>query len=104
MFIAVLILFSISFICIYLDYRSNVSLYKQVIEIEAIEDSGEAISDEQQAVLEEWESKNILFDPDKEALQKKIEIMSKGTYLEVIESEKGIVRMMHTDIFYPKKY
>jgi uncharacterized protein len=89
---------------VYLDYRSDLSLKTEATLIESSEGAGEELTDEQTAVLEKWKAKNELFDPDQETLQKKIEVMSSGTYFEIIESEKEWVRSGHTDWLYGRVF
>jgi len=85
----------------YHDYRTNISLQKEVAKIETILQSGEAITEDQQATMDKWDSKNIMNKPKPEALQKKIETMGQGSYVEIIKSEKEWVRSGHTEFFYP---
>jgi len=104
MFIAVAILLILSTLMPYLDYKNDVSLHKQVTEINAIKEKGQELTEEQTVIFEEWKIKDAFIHPDQETLQKKIETMSKGTYFEIIKSEKDWVRSGHTEWFYKKGF
>ena len=54
--------------------------------------------------MEKWNSKNSMLNPDHETLQKTIETISKGTYLQIIKSEKKWVHFAHTELFYSKAF
>lgn len=104
MIIASLLLLLITLFLSYREYSANVSLHKQVTKIEASQKSGKEITEEQQAILKEWDSKNIMNNPDIKALHEKIETMSSGTYFEIVKSEKEWVRDGHTALFYPRLF
>lgn len=104
MFIAVMVLLILSTLIPYIDYKNDESLHKQVTEINAIKEKGQELTDEQTAVLEDWKIKDAFIHPDLETLQKKIETMRKGTYFEIIKSQKKWVKEMHTLWFYEKGF
>lgn len=104
MVIAVSVLLFVSVLISYKDYNENVLLKEKVTKIERLKDSKVELNDEQQATLEKWKSKNSMISPDLETLQKTIETISKGTYIQIIQSEKKWVHFAHTELFYTKAF
>ena len=88
----------------YLDYMNDVALYNETIEINDIKNSGQELTEEQQNILDKWKKEESFTNPEHETLQKNIEIMSKGTYFEIIDFNKDWLQEMHTVWFYSKGF
>ncbi|MBN2411227.1 DUF418 domain-containing protein [candidate division KSB1 bacterium] len=104
LFIAVLILLILYTLRPYIDYKNDIAMYNQVVELTEIKNTGKELTEEQQSILDKWEKKKSFNNPDHETLQKNIEIVSKGTYFEIIDFNKDWVQEMHTIWFYNKGF
>lgn len=104
MLIAFAIIFIIYTIKPFREYRHDVALHKQIMEINQIEATGQKLTDEQQSALDEWKMKEDLNVPSQETLQKEIEIMTKGTYYEIIKFNKVGTQERHMIWFYDKGF
>jgi uncharacterized protein len=88
----------------YMDYKNDVALYNQVVEINAIKNQDQELTDNQQSILEKWKEKESFVNPDRERLQKTIKTISTGTYFEIIDFNKDWVLEMHSVWFYEKGF
>lgn len=88
----------------YMDYKNDVALYNQVVEINKIKNQGQELTEEQQSILDKWKEKKSFNNPDRESLQKTIKTMSTGTYFEIIDFNKDWLLEMHTVWFYEKGF
>jgi uncharacterized protein len=104
MFIVVSVLLILYTLRPYVDYKNDVTLYTQVLEINEIQNSDQELTEEQQNILNQWKKKESFNNPDDETLQKNIDIISKGTYLEIIDFNKDWLQEMHTVWFYNKGF
>jgi len=88
----------------YVDYRDKVSLKTEAALFESDRDSGKELTAEQNGVLERWKKWQGYFHPEKEALEKEIATMSRGSYLQIIESQAEWVRNGHTNWLYGRVF
>ena len=104
MLITVAILLVLYTIIPYVDYKNDIALDNQVVEITKIKNQGQELTEEQQSILDIWKEKESFNNPDRESLQKNIKTISTGTYFEIVEYNKDWLLEMHTVWFYKKGF
>lgn len=104
MIVLILALFIINLSLYMITYRNDILLHQEVIRIEAIVSDGKALIEEQEDKLNQWKEKASNMTLDTTSIQKKIEIMSNGSYLAVRQEENKWVHYMHTELMYNRAF
>jgi uncharacterized protein len=75
------------------NYMAN--LYVEGTEVQALEASGETLSEEQQSLLDEWEAVSVFLKPPEEQVAEDVAAYT-GGYAGIFEHRKPVVQMMQT--------